>query len=262
MTNDQPFNQWVDVYEALVDWPRRLDHEGPFYRRFFDSGGVRRLVDVACGTGHHAALFHRWGVTVEGSDISGEMIQRARALHGQREMLHWVVRGFEEPIAAQPPFDAAVCVGNSLALAGTVEAAQRVIGRMLAAVRPGGLIVVQVLNLWSMPDGPCRWQKCFRMKGRQGDLLVVKGAHRSGGSGFVNLIVAPLDQPAKMESESVCLVGLDAEVFERAARDNGATRIEFHGGYDGQAYQRESSTDLILVAWRNPEQGEADGDRS
>jgi SAM-dependent methyltransferase len=262
MTIDQPFSQWAEVYEALVDWPRRLAHEQPFYRRLFERASVQRLVDVACGTGHHAAMFHSWGVTVEGSDVSGEMIERACQLHGRSETLRWMVRGFEEPIAAQPPFDAAICVGNSLALADTVENAQQVLGRMLAAVRPGGLIVVHVLNLWHLPDGPCRWQKCFRMMGRQGELLVVKGVHRSGGSGFVNLIVAPLDQPAKMESESIGLLGLDAAVLEQAARSHGASRIEFHGGYDGQPYQRETSTDLMMVAWRNPEHGEADEDRS
>jgi SAM-dependent methyltransferase len=262
MTNDQPFGEWAEVYEALVDWPRRLAHEQLFYRRLFESVGVQRLVDVACGTGHHAAMFHSWGLTIEGSDASAEMIDRARQLHGQSETLGWVVRRFEEPIAAHPLFDAAVCVGNSLALANTVEAAQQAIGHMLAAVRPGGLVIVHVLNLWHLPDGPCRWQKCFRMTGQHGELLVVKGVHRSGRSGFVDLIVTTLDQPPRMQSESVPLLGLDEGDLEHAARCQGAARVEFYGGYDGQPYQRETSTDLIMVAWRAPEQGETHGNGS
>ena len=33
---------------------------------------------------------------------------------------------------------------------------------MFAAVRAGGLVVLHVLNLWRLPDGPCVWQKCRR----------------------------------------------------------------------------------------------------
>jgi hypothetical protein len=153
-------------------------------------------------------------------------------------------------------------VGNSLALTDTVEKTQQVLGRMLAAVRPGGLVIVHVLNLWHLPDGPCRWQKCFRMTGQDGELLVVKGVHRSGRSGFVDLIVTNLDQPPKMQSESVLLLGLDAGDLEHAAGCQGAIRVEFHGGYDGQVYQRETSADLIMVAWRGPEQGERHGNGS
>jgi SAM-dependent methyltransferase len=250
MTNDQPFSELVDVYEALVDWPRRLAHEEPFYRRLFEAAAVRRLIDVACGTGHHVAMFHGWGLAVEGSDVSSEMIQRARQRHGESESLRWTVRGFDQPIDAPPPFDAAICVGNSLALAGSLEMAEQAIGQMLAAVRPGGLAVVHVLNLWQLPDGPCRWQKCLRMAGPSGDVLVVKGVHRSGASGFVDLIVTTLEQSPRLESESVSLLGIEAQMLTEFARRADAEHADLYGGYDGQPYQRETSPDLILVARR------------
>ena len=250
MTNDQPFTELVDIYEALVDWPRRLAHEEPFYRRLFAADSVRRLADVACGTGHHAAMFHRWGLAVEGSDVSPAMIQRASQLHGQSETLRWTVRGFDQAIDPRPPFDVAICVGNSLALAGTHETADRAIGRMLAAVRPGGLAIVHVLNLWHLRDGPCQWQKCRRMTGPDGELLVVKGVHRSGTSGYVDLIVTTLDEPPRLETESVPLLGFEAAALEAAARRGGAAQIDVYGGYDGRTYDRETSADLIMVARR------------
>jgi SAM-dependent methyltransferase len=250
MTNDQSFTELVDIYEALVDWSRRLAHEEPFYRRLFAADSVRRLADVACGTGHHAAMFHRWGLTVEGSDVSPAMIQRASLLHGQSETLRWTVRGFDQVFDPQPLFDAAICVGNSLALAGTRATADRVIGRMLAAVRPGGLAVVHVLNLWHLPDGPCQWQKCRRMTGPDGELLVVKGVHRSGASGYVDLIVTALDETPRLKTESVPLLGLEADALERAARRGGATQVDVYGGYDSRVYERETSADLIMVARR------------
>ena len=56
------------------------------------------MIDVACGTGHHAAMFHSWGLRVEGADLSAAMIDRARAKFGLPQGLQWTVRGFDQPI--------------------------------------------------------------------------------------------------------------------------------------------------------------------
>lgn len=250
MSTASLFGDLTDVYESLVDWPRRLAREEPFYRRLLEGRQVRRLLDVACGTGHHAAMFQRWGLSVEGADCSPAMIERARRAYGESPDLRWVVRSFDEPIESGGPFDAAICVGNSLALAADRAMVQRAIQRMLEAVRGGGLLVVHLLNLWRLPDGPCVWQKCQRVNLAKGEVLVLKGVHRCGGRGFVDLIVAGLSPGAGMHTESVPLLGLDADELEQMARVAGADHTEFFGGYQGEAYARETSVDLILVAFR------------
>ena len=97
---------------------------------------------------------------------------------------------------------------------------RRAIGQMLAAVRGGGLLVVHVLNLWHLPDGPCVWQKCRRADLPQGDVLVVKGVHRCGVRGYVELIVAGL--AGELHTESAPLLGLEAAELESMARAAGA----------------------------------------
>jgi len=244
------FHDLTDVYEALVDWPQRLAREGPFYRRLFEEHQVRRVVDVACGTGHHAAMFQGWGLSVAGADFSPAMIERARRTYGESSSLRWGARSFDEPIEADEPFDAAICVGNSLALAADRAMVQRAVQRMLNAVRPGGITVMHVLNLWRLADGPCMWQKCQRLDLPQGEMLVLKGVHRCGDRGFVDLIVAGLSPDAGMHSESVPWLGLEAEELEEMAIAAGASRCEFFGGYQGEAYARQTSVDLIVVACR------------
>ena len=44
------FDDLTDVYEALIDWPKRLAHEGTFYRQRFERAGVHSVLDAACGT--------------------------------------------------------------------------------------------------------------------------------------------------------------------------------------------------------------------
>ena len=286
----------ADIYDAMIDWPKRLAHEGPFYRRLFERIDAHSVVDVACGTGRHAAMFHSWGLRVEAADISPAMIDRAKAAFGQPSGLRWVVRGFDEPVTPAGGFDAAVCVGNSLALAPDQATAEKAIRQMLAAVRPGGVLVVQLLNLWRLPDGPCVWQKCQRLsplplgEGQvrrmsplplgegQGegdcpdfrvnengtvpfrphaapppasDMLILKGVHRSGPRGYVDLAVVDLARPALMHTESTPLLALEAsDLATTIAQNAGARNIAFFGGYDEQPFDRQESVDLILVAER------------
>jgi SAM-dependent methyltransferase len=244
------FDDLTDVYEALIDWPKRLAHEGAFYRQRFERAGVHSVLDAACGTGRHAAMFHSWGLRVEGVDISPRMIERAQASFGEPAGLRWVVRAFDQPAAAAEPFDAAICVGNSLALAPDQPTVARALRQMLNAVRRGGVIVVQVLNLWHLPDGPCVWQKCRRAALPQGEVCIVKGVHRAGDRGYVDLLVVDWPAAGALRHECVPFLGLEAFTLESIARDAGAAQVSFFGGYQDQPYERARSVDLLLVAER------------
>ena len=235
----------------MIDWPKRLAAEEPFYRRWFQQAGVKRLVDVACGTGHHAAMFHDWGLEMEAADLSPAMIERAQGGFGEPSGLHWAVRGFDEPIPAAGSWDAVVCVGNSLALAPDPATVRAAIARMMDALRPGGVLLVQVLNLWHLPDGPCVWQKCLRKQLPQGDALILKGVHRCGEQGYVELVVCDPHSGSLLAHESPRFLGLESGEMEAMARQAGAAQVRFFGGYAMQPFDREASLDLVMVANAN-----------
>lgn len=247
MENEKSF-ELSDVFEDLVDWPGRLAGETPFYRRLFEGIGARSLLDVACGTGQHAALLHSWGLRVEAADVSHRMIERARALFGEPEGLSWRVRGYDEPVGSPAPFDVAICVGNSLALAHDTGVAGRAVASMSAAVREGGAVVLHLLNLWRISEGPCLWQKCRRARRPEGDTLLVKGIHRHGSRAFVELLLVPLERPGERRSTHLSLIGIEAEELGEMLRRGGARTVECFGGYGGEPYERERSVDLVAVA--------------
>jgi SAM-dependent methyltransferase len=273
------FDDFADVYEAMIDWPKRLSHEEPFYRRLFERVGAGSAIDVACGTGHHAAMFHSWGLRVEGADLSPTMIDRAQSRFGQscgagvsparscgagvspahaagtaapqEPTLQWTVRAFDQPINPAEPFDAAVCVGNSLALAPDAATVEGAVRQMLAAVRDGGVIVVQVLNLWRLPEGPCVWQKCQRTTlpgGSPGEVLILKGVHRCGNRGYVEFVAINLSGATTMQGESTPFLGLEASDLESMVHSAGAKTVTLFGGYQDQPYDRLKSVDLLMVA--------------
>jgi len=243
------FDDLTDVYESMIDWPKRLAHEEPFYRKLVDGCSARRVLDAACGTGRHAALLHSWGLEVEGADLSRAMLDRARANFGQPPGLHWVQRGFDQPVDTDPPFDLVLCVGNSLPLAPDRATIGRAIRELLLALRPDGRLVVQILNLWRLPDGPCQWQKCQRATLPQGAVVIIKGVHRSGDQGFVDLLVIdPAQSPPALQSDTGTLVALGREELEQMARQAGARQVNFYGGYHDEPYAAATSIDLVMVA--------------
>lgn len=246
------FDLEPERYAAMINWPKRLAFEEPFYRALFASVGVQRVLDVACGTGHHAQMFHSWGLDVEAADASPEMLAYARRTHGAGEKLNWVQRSFAEP-PTSGPFDAAICVGNSLALAADLAGVQRVLSTMLAALRPGGVGVVQNMNLWRLADGELQWQKNapFRTNGAAG--LLIKGVRRAGDHGLVELIQVETAQgELTAHTRSAQFFGLRAADLRTAAVAAGALNVEVFGTYDRSPYDESSSPDL-LASFRRPD---------
>ncbi len=243
------FDEQLWRYEALVNWEKRLANEAPFYRDLFAEAGVRSVLDTACGTGHHAEMFHSWGLRVEGADLSEGMIERCRSRLGQSDRLRWVVRSFDRPSEPPGAFDAVLCVGNSLSLAPDIDTARRAVRAMLDSARAGGVCVIQVLNTWSLPEGPMIWQKTQPVRHEGCDHILLKGIRRAGSRSWIEVVDLALGgQSIDRWSESTCLLGLEADDLISAARTAGASRVVVFGDYRRTPYDQTASQDLIVVA--------------
>jgi len=241
----------VELYDALVDWPKRLANEEPFYRQLFDRYNVKSVLDVACGTGHHAGMFHSWSLRVEGADLNPKMIDHCRKHFGKSKTLDWQVRPFDESHPKPGSFDAAVCVGNSLSLAGDYKTVKTTVAAMLEAVKTDGLCIIHVLNLWRMPEGPTTWQKCKRVNLNGKDHIVLKGIHRVGSRGFVDLIDLDLSgDSANTIFDAPIFLALKADNLSAWTRKAGGKDVQLFGNYSLEPYDRKTSQDLILVATR------------
>ncbi|GAH93433.1 unnamed protein product, partial [marine sediment metagenome] len=43
-----------EFYDLQVDWDKRLKKEKDFFSRIFEENDIENVLDVSCGTGHHA----------------------------------------------------------------------------------------------------------------------------------------------------------------------------------------------------------------
>jgi SAM-dependent methyltransferase len=241
----------AEVYDALVDWPTRLAHEAPLFRRLFEAAGVKRVLDVACGTGRHATMFHEWGLAVEAADISPAMLARCRAQFGESQRMRWVERSFEQPPEPPGTFDAVVCTGNSLALSADMAVARRAVAAMSAALRPGGVAVVHVLNLWSVAEGPTVWKQREVHGGEAGEQsrrVLLRGLHRLGDYGYIDLVdIRSTAAGPSVRFEAARFMGIEPDALSAMAHDAGGRRVRLFGGYQDEPYDRAQSVDLICV---------------
>jgi 2-polyprenyl-3-methyl-5-hydroxy-6-metoxy-1,4-benzoquinol methylase len=68
-------NAFSTEYDRFVNWPGRLRLELPFLQTQLRQGGVKRVLDSACGTGMHAIALAQEGFEAAGADISAGMIE-------------------------------------------------------------------------------------------------------------------------------------------------------------------------------------------
>lgn len=237
-------------YDRFVNWQGRLTLELPFFERLFRERGVQRVLDAACGTGHHAVALAQRGYRVVGADLSAAMIEQARenaAAAGVQ--VDFVVAGLGELAALGKSFEAVICLGNSLPHLLTAGAVDAALADFATVLRPAGLLVIQNRNfdrVWMererfMPpqshrDGDQEWL-FLRFYDFGPETLTFNMIRlRRMGQGWTQDIKATELRPVFCNDLATSLA---------AARLDG---IMLYGGYDGSAFEPAYSDDLIAVA--------------
>jgi SAM-dependent methyltransferase len=137
------YDTLADVYDFLVP-EALLSPEGSaaaFEAVLADLPAGARVLDCACGTGTLAAGLALRGFDVSASDASPDMVARTRALGVRAEVRRW-----EELEGG--PYDAVLCVGNSITHAHDRRAA---LAGMHGVLREGGLLAL-TSRTWELPQ--------------------------------------------------------------------------------------------------------------
>ena len=173
------YDALAPLFDVMTDWDARLAAEGPFLRAILEEAGARSVLDAACGSGGHALWLARQGYAAAGADASPGMIALAQQKAAEAGLdvpfavaplsnLQPLASNLQPPTSNfQPPtpFDAVLCLGNSLPHLLTQADLVAALGGMAAVLRPGGVLVLQNLNY------DLRWKKQPRWFMAQGGEL-------------------------------------------------------------------------------------------
>lgn len=137
-----PYDALAAVYDrwtAQNEYARWADH---LAGRFHAHGGVRRVLDVCCGTGTITSLLQHQGLEVVGVDGSAGMLEQARMRTAANTELLQARLPAPLPVA-EASFDAAVCSFDSVNYFRPEQLAE-LFACVARALRPGGLFVFDV----------------------------------------------------------------------------------------------------------------------
>ncbi len=237
-------------YDRFVNWQGRLSHELPFFESLFEAQGVQRVLDAACGTGHHAIALARRGYQVVGADLSQPMIERARrnaAVLGVDAT--FVVAGLGELASLGTAFDAALCLGNSLPHLLSGSAVDRALDDFATILRPGGVLVIQNRNfdrVWAEQE---RFMPPQAHQDSEGEWLFLRFYDFHPETVTFNMIrLRRTEGGWTQDVEATELRPIFRDDLAAALESTGFGRLTFYGGYDGSPFDLGQSGDLIAVA--------------
>lgn len=130
LTYDIPYEKILTFWEALL---RRNRVQ------------ANTVLDLACGTGSLSVLLAEKGYRVIGADASEDMLTVAAAKAAElEENRPFFVHQTMQRLRLPQPVDAAICALDSINYVTKPEDVQKVMRRVYAALRPGGLFVFDI----------------------------------------------------------------------------------------------------------------------
>jgi len=232
-------------------WERRLAREVPFFTRFFEEHGVKRVLDVACSRGRHAVRLAEEGYRVTGVDLERDALEEARAHAAERGVEVEFHEGnyLELSRVAPGPYDGLFCVGNALSFCEDEGEVLRALEQFHGVLRPGGVAIAQVLNYEGIAE---RGEELDFVRSYEGDgfeHVVVKffrfDAPRWKAE-FVTLRRTAEGWDAQLDRGS--LLPLGADTYRRLWEEAGFAEVQLFGDYAATPFDLHTARDAIAVA--------------
>jgi glycine/sarcosine/dimethylglycine N-methyltransferase len=148
-------SSFVEKWDELIDWRKRYESEGSFFIDQLRSRGVRKVLDVATGTGFHSVRLIEEGFEVVSVDGSPEMLVQAfnnglsygghilRLVHADWRWLNRDVHG---------EYDAIVCLGNSFTHLFSERDRRKALAEFYAMLRHDGVLILDQRNYDAILD--------------------------------------------------------------------------------------------------------------
>lgn len=147
-------HSFVEKWDELIDWESRAAAEGAFFIDLFRERGVKKILDVATGTGFHSVMLKNAGFEVTSVDGSPNMLAKAFENARERGQLlrtihadwRWLNRDVHDL------YDAVICLGNSFTHLHSERDRRKALAEFYATLRHDGMLVLDQRNYDAILD--------------------------------------------------------------------------------------------------------------
>ena len=253
MPADDVYGLLAPAYEMLAS-PARIAAEVDAFEVSLRAVGAVRVLDAGCAVGLHVCELSRRGFRASGIDLSKAMIREARLrAKADGRPVRFAVRDLKEAHrAAEGPFDALLCLGNTMASIHARADRRRAFRSFREALRPGGLLILQLRDLSAVRQGGFIFPTRSLKRGPEEWILLRRQDPIGGRIRFTSTLLYRPRADAPWEtrmSESLTEVVSTSE-WRAALADSGFCRIRMAGDLRGTKRRAGGGPDLVLFARR------------
>lgn len=223
-----------------------------FFKEEFQKHDVKTVLDLACGTGSYSLAFAGWGLEVVGVDCEEKMIHYARqkAARCNTADVRFLLGDMRKLPDLKKPFDAVVCIGNSLVHLLTDEDLTAALKEMHRLCKQGGLLVIQILNYDYIVDNSITMLPDIR---NQEEGLVFTRQYQFRDDGLIefttSLILSKNKEEHILDAGSVLLRPLRPKQLVGHLEAAGFANCELYAGFDRSPVQN-NRIPLVVKAYK------------
>ncbi|MCL5999720.1 MAG: class I SAM-dependent methyltransferase [Chloroflexi bacterium] len=152
------YDELAEYFDLLNEKYAPYEQECDFVDQALQHHGKqgRAVLDLACGTGIHAIRLAQRGYVVTGVDLSPAMLAIARRKAAVAGLPITFVQADMKALSFHEQFDVALAVNYPVTFCVTEDDLQRFLHGVHAALRPGGVLLVDFLSVYGSKTSTSR----------------------------------------------------------------------------------------------------------
>jgi len=251
MKNNSNFEYSPELYDLQVNWSARLSKEKDFFVKLVKENNIKSVLDVGCGTGHHAQMLSEFVDEVVGVDPSEEMIEYAGRNIVSSDNVKLLIGSFTNiGTVVKKKFDLIICLGNTLAILGNRRKVKVALKNTKKTLVKGGLAVFQFLNFEPKMMESNRFYEPKIFKKDDKKYIFMKHFEYSKVKTRADFLIIQLDKNDNLDNffkHSSHLCTLRKNIFLKMAYNAGFKKIKLLGTGGKEEFDKNKHVSLYAL---------------